>query len=103
MDTDDDCDFQVLLARRAALQMFPDVTTGMQAGAETVGAFELKALIAEVAHAGVGVLAHQDAGADVAPCVLLVVTADRQHAGIEFVAFDDPVVDRPAIDHASAA
>ena len=79
---DDDRDFEVLLARRAALQVLPDVAAGMQAGAETVGAFELKALIAEVAHAGVGVLAHQDAGTDVASRVLLVVAADRQQAHV---------------------
>ena len=85
---------RLLLARRTALQVLPDVAARMQAGAETVRPFELKALIAEVAHASVGILAHQDAGADVAPGVLLEVTADRQGGGVHRVPLNDAIVHR---------
>ena len=78
MHADHDRDFEIAAARRAALQVLPDVAARMQARAEAVRPFELQALVAQIAHAGIGILAHEDAGADVAAGVLLEMPADRQ-------------------------
>ena len=103
MHADHDRDFEVLPARRTSLQMLPDVAARMQARSEAVRPFELQPLIAQIAHARVRILADQDAGADVAPGVLLKVAADRQRARVQLVPLHDAIMHGPPTRPPSAA
>ena len=91
---DHDGDFEIAPARRSALQMLPDVPARMQARAEPVRPFELQALVAQVAHPRIRILAHQDAGADVAAGVLRKMPADRQQPCVQLVALHHHFVHR---------
>src|SRR5262249_52571496 len=95
-----DSDLEIAAARLTAQEMLPDVATRMQARAEAPRALELEPLIAEIAHARIGILADQYAGADVAAGVLLEVPADRQRAGVKPAPFDHHLLHRAAADDA---
>jgi hypothetical protein len=98
MNAYNDRDFQITAARFAALQMFPDMPPRMQACPELVRALELKPLITEVTRPGIGVLAHKNAGSDVATGILLEVTTDRQRSGINLRPDPHDLLDRPVIN-----
>ena len=66
--------------------MIPDMTAGMQAGSKAVFTFHLQALVAQIAHAGIRILADEDAGADITTGILFKMAADGQRAHIDIIA-----------------
>ena len=62
------------------------MAAGMEAGTKAVLAFQLQALVTQIAHPGIGIFADQDTGANVAPGILLKMAADGQIAHIHLVA-----------------
>src|SRR3984957_202694 len=98
MNTYADRDFQITAARFAALQMLPDMPPLVQACPKLFRALELKPLIAEVTSPGIGVLAHKNAGSDVATSIRREVTTNRQSCGVNLRSDPHDLLDCPMIN-----